>query len=190
MSGAFQAESISALINNVSSQLNTGQRNALIKAFRSATGQYKILADTTVNASTTLVTDAEFSFPIKKGVTYQVMADFLISTGATPGVKLQLTCPANTASTTFRGKATAMAGVANIAGVTLADNTHLNASIYSSAAAYDNITINGILIPNADDVLTVQFAQSVSNGSNTILLRGSWMNCLRIGSSRRAPSVV
>jgi hypothetical protein len=189
MSGAFQAESASSLINQCQF-IEEQTQGAIVKALRAITGQYKALADTTVNASTTLVTEAEFSFPVKKGYSYILFADLLVSTGATPGFKMQLTAPANTANTTFRGKALAMAGTANIAGVTLADNTHLNASIFSAASAFDNIYIQGLLIPSADDVLTVQFAQSVSNASNTILLRGSWMNLMRLSSSRRAPNVV
>jgi hypothetical protein len=187
-----QGDSISGLFNeNGKIELQTKQ--TLIKAFRSALGQYKVLADTTVNASTVLVTEAEFAFPVKKGIPYEVTADLLISTGATPGIKVYIAAPAQTSGVVFRGEAFAQnASTANIAPVVLADGTHLNAALYSSAAAYSRIHVRGLLIPNVDDVVTIQFAQNTSDASDTILLRGSTMNVLNLGGGgkRKSPSVV
>lgn len=184
------ARSVSQEIN-VGPAFNTLEKAALLRSFRSEFGQVKALANTTVNASTVLVTDAEFSFQVKKGHKYFVKGEFLISTGATPGIKLQLTAPASTTSaTTFVGKSSATQGTANVDGVTLAYNTGLNTPLFSSAVAYDFIGVQGIYIPEADDVLTVQFAQNTSDASDTILLLGSRLICTEIRNNGSAPSSI
>ncbi len=188
MSGAYNNASASSWINNCQT-MEELQQSAIIKALRAVTGQFKVLADTTVNGSTALVTESEFSFPIKKGAKYILEMNLIISTGATPGIKVRLICPANTANTTFQGIATSTAA-GTVAVVHLANNTHLNASIIATAAAYDSLSVQGLLIPSADDTLTVQFAQQVSDASDTILVRGSTMNLIQLSSSRRAPNVV
>jgi len=167
------------------------KKQALLRGFRAEIGQIKILADTVVNTSATLVTDTEFSFKVSKGHTYFVDGQFLFDTGATPGLKFQLTAPASTTSaTTFVGKANAIAGTANVAGVTLAYNTGLNAALYDSAVAYSEITVQGIYIPEADDLLTVQFAQHASTGSDTKLLRGSRLIVTEVRNTGNSPSTI
>lgn len=179
--------SVSRMINNCGSIVNA-VKQVVVKAFRHQYGQVKLLADTTVNASTTLVTEGEFNFQVTKGKAYHVVGNFMISTGATPGIKLQLTAPAlTTSATTFVGKARATQGTANVAGVTL-DYTKLNASLYASAVAYSSISVDAILIPEADDTITVQFAQNVSDSSDSSLLRGSSMKVVEIRNTGAAPT--
>lgn len=185
-----KANSVTQVYNQAGS-FNLLQKQAALKAARSAFGQIALLSDTTVNGSTALVTVADFSFQVTKGHTYYVDGEFIFSTGATPGLKFQLTAPASTTSaTTFAGVATAQAGTANIAPVTFTYSTGLNAALFNTAAAYNFVKVQGIYIPEADDTLTVQFAQSVSNGSDTKLLRGSRLICTEIRNTGTAPSSV
>lgn len=187
---ASTARSISKSYN-VGPGFNTLQKQALIRAARAEHGAVKVLADKTVNASVTLVTDTELSFNVQKGHTYHVKGKFLISTGATPGLTFQLTAPAcTTSATTFVGKALATQGTANVAGVTLAYNTGLNAAIYDSAVAYSSISVDAIWIPEADDTLTVQFAQHTSDASDTSLLRGSYLIVTEVINTGSAPTSV
>lgn len=187
---ATAAKSISQEIN-LSPQFNTLQKQTLVRNARAEHGLVKILADKTVNASTTLVTDTELTFDVKKGKTYHVQAKLFFSTGATPGLKLQLTAPAcTTSATTFVGKALATQGTANVAGVTLAYNTGLNTPVFSSAVAYSSVTVDAIWVPEADDTLTIQFAQNTSDASNTSLLRGSVLQITEIKNTGAAPSSV
>lgn len=186
MSGAAPQGSISSIINQCQT-LEELTQNALIKAFRASTGQFKVSADTTVASSTTLITDPEFAIPLKKGAQYEVDATLVFTTGATGGLKLQLTAPANTAGTVFIGKVTTnAAGTGAI--TSLSNNSSLNASLVSAAAAYDTVVIKGFLIPSADDLLTVQFAQNTSNATGVTLLRGSIIRLLQFSSSRRPPN--
>lgn len=185
-----KANSVTQVFNQAGS-FNLLQKQAALKAARSAFGQIKLLSDTTVNGSTALVTDADFSFQVTKGRTYFVHGHFLLSTGATPGIKFQLTAPASTTSaTTFAGVATAQASTALVAPVTFTYATGLNTPIFNTAAAYNWIDINGIYIPEADDTVTVQFAQSVSNGSDSKILRGSCFIVTEIRNTGTAPSSV
>lgn len=186
---AGNAHSISRL-TNVNPGFDTKQKQILIKNARAEHGQVKVLADKTVNASTTLVTDTELTFNVQKGRTYHVQAKLLFSTGATPGLKLQLTAPAcTTSATTFVGKAEAKQGTANVAGVTL-DYSKLNASLYSSAVAYSSVSVDAIWVPEADDTLTIQFAQNTSDASDTSLLRGSYLKCTEVTNTGAAPTSV
>lgn len=186
---AGNARSISKRINT-GPGFNTMQKQALVGAFRAEHGAVKVLADKTVNASTVLVTDTELTFNVQKGHTYHVKANLFFSTGATPGLKLQLTAPAcTTSATTFVGKALATQSTANVAGVTL-DYSKLNASLFSSAVAYSSVTVDAIWIPEADDTLTIQFAQNTSDASDTSLLRGSSLVVTEVTNTGAAPTSV
>lgn len=188
MSGATNNASASSWINQCQT-MEELQQAAIIKALRAISGQFKALADTSVTSSTALVTEPEFSFPLKANQKYIVEGYFLISAGAAGGLTLQLNTPANTSGSTFVGKATS-AAAGTIATVTLNNNSSLNTPLVSSAAAYDTVYVQGLLSVTSDDRLTVSFAQNTSNGTATTLLRGSSLNLIQLSSARRAPNVV
>jgi len=179
--------SLSNMINNAS-HLTTQLKQIFLKSFRHQYGLVKVVADTTVNASTTLTPEPELKFSVQKGKMYHVRARLMISTGATPGLEIQLAAPAcTTSATTFVGKALATQGTANVAGVTLA-YTSLNADLFSSAVAYSSITVDAFFQPEADDTINFTFCQNTSNASNTSILRGSWMSCVEVRNGGSYPT--
>lgn len=189
MSGTNNNDSASSWINQCQT-IELLERQAIIKALRAISGQFKAIADTATTASgTNLVQEPEFNFPIKGGKQYVVEGYFMFTANASGGLNFQINTPNNVSGATFRGKVTtSAAGV--VATVTLNDNASLNASIFSSAAAYDSVYVQGYLTVPNDDILTVSFAQNTNFATPTRMLRGSTLNLFRLSSSRRAPNVV
>lgn len=210
MSGATSNTSISSLIQQCNF-LEEQSAQALVKSFRATTGQFKI-ADTTVNNSATLVTDSEFSFPVKANFRYIVSADLMFNVWAGAGplgnLKLQFNLPGHTTNMAFDGQAVytisgsaatvqMLGNAANspyaspqVASIQAFNTTVVSAN--TATAAYSaNYTMYGLLVPAVDDVLTIQIAQAAASATgSTILLRSSVMNCLCLAQSRRAPNVV
>lgn len=210
MSGATSNASISSLINQCQT-LEEVEAGALIKAFRAATGQFKT-TDTSVNNSATLVTDTEFSFPVKANFKYILLCDlmFNIWAGAGPlgNLKLQFNLPGHTTNMAFDGQgfytisgsAATISQLGNNANSPYASpqvasvqffNTPIVSANTATAAYTANFSAYGILVPALDDVLTIQIAQAAASATgSTILQKGSSMNLLCLASSRRAPNVV
>lgn len=194
MSGAASQASASSYINNCQFIEETTQ-GAIIKALRACTGQFKTIGPLTVTSSTAFVVEPEITFPVKAGQRYVFEGEFLISSAAAGGAKLQLNAPGNTTATSLLtgkslafGTAAVNATVGNVTGLL---NQTLNAtSLYSNAQVTDKIEIRGEIIPAFDDVVTFSFAQNTSNGTASVLLQGSWVNLIQMSSSRRAPNVV
>ena len=210
MSGATSNASISSLVNQ-NQFFEEQSAQALVKAFRAATGQFKV-ADTSVNNSATLAADTEFSFPVKANFKYILYCDLMFNVWAGAGplgnLKLQFNLPAHTTNMAFDGQGfyTISGSAATVSQLGSAANTpyaspqvasvqFFNTPIISAntaTAAYtSNFSAYGILVPAIDDVLTISLAQAAASATgSTILQKGSMMNLLCLASSRRAPNVV
>jgi hypothetical protein len=194
MSGAFSQASASSYINQCQF-IEEQTQGALIKAVRAITGQYKAIGPLSVPSSTTFVVEPEFSFPVKAGQRYVLMGEFLISSAAAGGAKLQLNAPANTTGTSVLSGKSLAAGTATVnatLGLTTgAATSTLNAtSLYSNAQVTDAVFVEAFIIPAFDDMITFSFAQNTSNATASVLLQGSWVNLMQLSGSRRAPNVV
>lgn len=184
---------ISSLINQCQT-IEELQQQALIKAFRQACGQLKSLSVSVANGTgagtnTVLLADPELALTVKSGYKYQIDATFIIVTNGTAGAKFQINLPANTANTVFEGVATF-----NVAGTittsVLNNNSSLNATLFNAASNLQLVTIQGFLIPSADDVMTFSTAQNTSNAVITGIGRGTQVIALAYSTARRAPSTV
>jgi hypothetical protein len=194
MSGTASQASASSYINQCQ-PIEEIEAGAIIKALRAITGQFKVIGPLSVPSSTTFVVEPEFSFPVKAFQRYVLEGEFLISSAAAGGAKLQLNAPANTTGTSVLSGKSFAAGTASVnatIGLTTGAYTStLNAtSLYSNAQITDSVYVQALIVPAFDDVITISFAQNTSNATASVLLQGSWMNLVQMSSSRRAPNVV
>lgn len=193
MSGAQTNTCISSLVNEAGS-FTVAQKQALIKSFRAATGQMKVIGPLSVASSTVFVAEPEFAFPVKAGQRYLIEGSFMISSAAAGGAKLQLNAPANTSgNSVLTGKvigAGTTASGTTIGTTTGAATSTLNAtSLYANAAVTDAIYVQVFIQPAVDDLITFSFAQNTSNATASILLQGSLVSILGISSSvRKSPN--
>lgn len=194
MSGTYSQACASSYINQCQT-MEELQQVAIIKALRSISGQYKTIGPLTVPSSTTFVQEPEIAFPVKANQKYVLFGEFLISSIAAGGAKLQLNAPANTTGTSVLSGKTFASGTATVnatIGLTTgAATSTLNAtSLYSNAQVTDAVYVEAFIVPAFDDLLTFSFAQNTSNGTASVLLQGSWVNLVQMSGSRRAPNVV
>jgi hypothetical protein len=194
MSGAYSQASASSYINQCQF-LEEQTQGAIIKALRCLSGQFKTIGPLTVTSSTAFVAEPELAFPVKAGQRYILEAEFLISSAAAGGCKLQLNAPANTTGTSVLSGKSLAAGTATVNGtlglLTGAATSTLNAtSLYSNAQITDALYVQAYIQPAFDDLITFSFAQNTSNATASVLLQGSWANLIQMSSSRRAPNVI
>jgi len=197
--------SVSSILRDNGS-LNVAQKQALLRSFRSVTGQFK-LADTSV-VSSTFVVDTEFSFGLKKGTNYILEADlnFRVGGAAGPlgGLKVEFLAPGNSTISAMEGFITyTLSGSAPVltalgtatdtpyTGMVKGLNTSITLDSASTADGFANVKVYSLLQPSADDLLTFEFGQvATSAGHATVLLAGSSMKLMALSSSRKAPNAI
>lgn len=147
---------------------NVAQKKRIQDAFRKGVTGKVVGSDQTVASSTTLTSLTDLSFNVKKGKKYRLHAVlFTNGTGATGGIKATLT-HSGQSSPTFYGTTIYSA----VAGQTTESLT--TASATGVAAAVLRVVVDGYFVPDANGMVTVQFAQNTSNGTGAVVKAGSF----------------
>lgn len=131
-------------------------------------------ANSTVNGSVVLVTPTGFSISVQSGKKYILRAKLYTTTGATPGIKIQFT---NSAVATLYQ---ASALLIDKDTPTITPFSIVASASMGVADDIDTIDAEFTCVPSADGTIALQFAQQVSDASNTVILAGSFIEVISL----------
>lgn len=130
--------------------------------------------DETLNADATLQNDNELFVSVEANAVYLIEMDFVYSSGATPDIKTTFTGP-----TGMSGSLTAWTtAAATTVSVSLSPTSTL---VFDGTGANAWARLTGYITTSSTaGTLQFQWAQNVSNASNTIVRQGSYLNLTRV----------
>lgn len=143
-------------------------------------GQARVASDFSVTSSTTLVNVTGLTVNLQAGRTYTFDAELSYTCAAAGGVKAAILGTATATSIAYDGFAID-SGANGVVGN--AQSTSLGGVVASSVTTgtAGHITIKGSITVNVAGTLAVQFAQNTSNGTASVVKRGS---CLIVNDMR------
>jgi hypothetical protein len=129
------------------------------------------------NLNTTIATITGLTTAtLTTGKTYLIRGHLSVSSGASGGIKVQLTAAGGLTLTSASITMFAYAGTTLSANTT---TTAIGASGVAVTAAITDVIIEGVIVVNVAGTLSVQMAQNVSNGTTTSVLVNSYFKCER-----------
>jgi hypothetical protein len=158
-----------------------------VTGFLKDSGGVRLASNFTVTASTTFATITGFSINVNAGETYIVDANLHITADATGGCKLQFsgTCTRTSMrmsyilfDTNMGNNAGGFGGIDSIKG-----SINLNQAVTDGGTGITTggvYRITGTIVVATSGTLTLQFAQNVASGTNTVF-SGSYYSVRRIG---------
>jgi hypothetical protein len=139
-------------------------------------------SDVTVNNSTTLVDVTQLSMPVSSNAVYAITGLLVVQSGTTPDAKIQITGPTG---------ASARLSGSRLSVTTTSTQGDLDAAAIPIASDYliggpgvgntEGAGLNGrVSTSDTAGTLTLKFAQSTADASNTVLVQGSWLELRRV----------
>lgn len=159
---------------NLSSIFSSQEKINLGKIFRRTVG--KTLLSNVSATTTTYATVPDITFNVKKGAKYRIDGKLLTLGNTTGGVKAQLVVSGQTSPTVT------ITGTASLASTIVTQQATSGGVIMNSAGVSPILAVDvtGFYIPDADGVMTLQFAQTAASGTST-LYAGSHLKLIRVG---------
>jgi hypothetical protein len=150
-------------------------------------------SDESRNTTTTMTDDGELTFPLDAGTTYFIDSNAVFNSGATPAFKLSfvytgtitsvgLSEAGANAKTVTSTTADALSRCWHLTGSNLTTPTVRTRTGSNTASTFGGHHIRGVIITNTSGNLKIQWAQNVSDGSNTTVHKGSYI-CVAKGSA-------
>lgn len=157
---------------NLSPIFSSQEKINLGKIFRRTVG--KTLLSNVTATTTTYATVPDITFNVKKGAKYRIDGKLLTLGTTTGGVKAQLVVSGQTSPTVT------ITGTASLASTIVTQQATSGGVIMNSAGVILAVDVTGFYIPDADGVMTLQFAQTAASGTST-LYAGSHLKLIRVG---------
>lgn len=157
---------------NLSSIFSSQEKINLGKIFRRTVG--KTLLSNVSATTTTYATVPDITFNVKKGAKYRIDGKLLTLGTTTGGVKAQFVVSGQTSPTVT------ITGTASLASTIVTQQATSGGVIMDSDGIILAVDVTGFFIPDADGVMTLQFAQTEASGTST-LYAGSHLKLIRVG---------
>lgn len=135
----------------------------------------RVTADFSVTSSTTLVNVTGLTFTVSSSTAYQFEAHLFTTSNSAGGVKAAIAGTATATNIAYEGNTESGGTWTQTRSAALAGTV---GAVTAVTAAY--IVIKGLIEVNAGGTLTVQFAQNVSNGTASVVLRGSYFKVQKV----------